>query len=159
VPAQYETVTRTRLVSPERTEANLVPATYKTVTRQVVSQAAQVIEEIVPAVCLTISFQKLVTAASEETMVIPATYQTLEKRVVSGGGSLEWREVLCDTNATPGKILAVQTALTDAGYTAPVDGEFGPATLNAMEACQSANNLPVGYLTVSTVESLGLTKN
>jgi hypothetical protein len=157
--AQYETVTRTRLVSPERTEANVVPATYKTVTRQVVSQAAQVIEEIVPAVCLTISFQKLVTAASEETMVIPATYQTLEKRVVSGGGSLEWREVLCDTNATPGKILAVQTALTDAGYTAPVDGEFGPATLNAMEACQSANNLPVGYLTVSTVESLGLTKN
>ena len=159
VPAQYETVTRTRLVSPERTETNVVPATYKTVTRQVVSAPAQVIEEIVPAVYETVSVQKLVTAASEETLVIPATYKTIEKRVVSGGGSLEWREVLCDTNATPGKISAVQSALTDAGYTAPIDGEFGPATLNAMESYQRANGLPVGYLTVSTVESLGLTKN
>ena len=68
VPAQYETVTRTRLVSPERTEANVVPATYKTVTRQVVSEPAQVIEEIVPAVYETVSVQKLVTAASEETL-------------------------------------------------------------------------------------------
>jgi len=158
VPAQYETVSRTRLVSPERTETKVIPATYKTVTRQVVSAPAQVIEEVVPAVYETVQVQKLVTAAQEETIVIPATYKTLEKRIVSGGGGLEWREVLCDTNATPGKIRSVQQALTDAGYTAPVDGEFGPATLTAMESYQRANNLPVGYLTVSTVESLGLTK-
>jgi peptidoglycan hydrolase-like protein with peptidoglycan-binding domain len=54
------------------------------------------------------------------------------------------------------KITEVQAALTAAGYTAPADGAFGPATLRAMESFQRANGLPVGYLTVSTVEALGV---
>ncbi|MBO6581883.1 MAG: peptidoglycan-binding protein [Hyphomonas sp.] len=159
VPAEYETVTRTRLLSPERTETRTIPATYETVTKEVVVEEAQVVEEIVPAVYNTVTVEKLVTPASEETLVVPATYKTIDKRVVSGGGTLEWREVLCDTNATSSKIRSVQQALSDAGYSNPVDGEFGPATLTAMESYQRSNNLPVGYLTISTVESLGLTKN
>ena len=159
VPAEYETVTRTRLVSPERTETRTIPATYETVTKEVIVEEAQVIEEIVPAVYETVTVEKLVTPASEETLVIPATYKSIDKRVVSGGGGLEWREVLCDTNATSAKIRSVQQALSDAGYQTPVDGEFGPSTLTAMESYQRANGLPVGYLTISTVESLGLTKN
>ena len=159
VPAEYETVTRTRLVSPERTETRTIPATYETVTKEVVVEEAKVVEEVVPAVYETVSVEKLVTPAREETLVVPATYKTIDKRVVKGGGGLEWREVLCDTNATPSKIRSVQQALTDAGYKTPVDGEFGPSTLTSMEAYQRANGLPVGYLTISTVESLGLTKN
>ena len=122
-------------------------------------EEAQVVEEIVPAVYNTVTVEKLVTPSSEETLVVPATYKSIDKRVVSGGGGLEWREVLCDTNATSSKIRSVQQALSDAGYSNPVDGEFGPATLTAMESYQRSNNLPVGYLTISTVESLGLTKN
>ncbi|MEZ5955245.1 MAG: peptidoglycan-binding domain-containing protein [Hyphomonas sp.] len=156
VPAQYDTVTRTRIKTPERTETKVIPATYKTVTREVVKTPAQVVEETVPAVYDTITVQKLVSAAREETIVIPATYKTVEKRVVTGGGGLEWREVLCDTNASPAKISEVQQALSAKGYTLPVDGAFGPATLRAMEEYQRANGLPVGYLTVSTVESLGV---
>lgn len=156
VPAQYDTVTRTRIATPERTETNVIPATFKTVTREVVAQPPQVVEEVIPAVYETVTVQKLVTAAQEEVTVIPATFKTVEKRVVTGGGGLEWREVLCDTNASPEKIAEVQRALTAAGYAAPDDGNFGPATLNAMESYQRANGLPVGYLTVSTVESLGV---
>ena len=69
---------------------------------------------------------------------------------------MEWREVLCDTNASPAKIREVQAALTEAGYETPADGVFGPSTLRAMEAFQRNNGLPVGYLTVSTVEALGV---
>ena len=64
--------------------------------------------------------------------------------------------MLCDTNASPAKIVEVQKALTAKGYKVPADGDFGPATYKAMEAYQRANGLPVGYLTVDTVESLGV---
>ncbi|GAB5458979.1 MAG: hypothetical protein Hens3KO_20090 [Henriciella sp.] len=156
VPAEYETVSRTRLISPETTEVQLIPAVTKTVTKEVVVEPARVAEEMIPAEYETVTRQQLVTPASEERTEIPATYKTVEKRVVRSAGGLEWREVLCDTNATPGTIRSIQQALSDAGYTNPVDGEFGPATLNAMESYQRANGLPIGYLTMSTVESLGV---
>lgn len=156
VPAQYDTVTRTRIKTPERAETNVIPATYRTITREVVATPAQVTETVVPAEYIAVTVQKMVTPAREETIVIPATYKTVEKRIVTGGGGLEWREVLCDTNASVQKIREVQQALSDKGYTVPVDGDFGPATLRAMEEYQRANGLPVGYLTVSTVESLGV---
>lgn len=156
VPAQYDTVTRTRISQPETTTTDVIPAKYSTVSRQIVAQPPQVIEDVVPAEYGTVTKQVLVSPASEQVTVIPATYKTVEKRVVTGGGGLEWREVLCDTNTTRAKVSEVQRALTAAGYNAPDDGEFGPATLRAMEAYQRANGLPVGYLTVNTVESLGV---
>lgn len=156
VPAQYDTVTRTRIAQPETTDTRVIPAKYKTVTREVVAQPPQVIEDVIPAEFGSVTKQVLVSPASEQVTVIPATYKTVEKRVVTGGGGLEWREVLCDTNTTSSKIGEIQRALTAAGYAAPDDGDFGPATLRAMESYQRANGLPVGYLTVSTVESLGV---
>ncbi len=156
VPAEYATVTKTRLVSPETTEIRVIPAITKTVTKEVVVEPAQVIEETVPAVYETVTRQQLVTDTVEERINIPATYKTVEKRVVTNQGGLEWRQVLCETNATPQMIRDIQTALTTAGYDVPADGQFGPATLVAMEAFQRANGLPIGYLTMSTVEALGL---
>lgn len=156
VPAEYETVTKTRLVSPERTEVRVIPAVTKSVTKEVVVEPARVEEETVPAVYETVTRQQLVTETFEERIEIPATYKTVEKRVVTNAGGLEWRQVLCETNATSDTISEIQTALTDAGYPVPADGEFGPATLQAMEAFQRANGLPIGYLTMSTVDALGL---
>lgn len=156
IPAQYETVTRTRLVSAEATDIRVIPAVTKTVTKQVVVEPARIVEETVPAEYETVTVQRLVSAEAEERIDIPATYKTVEKRIVTGGGGLEWREVLCDTNTTTAKIREIQTALASAGYNVSADGEFGPTTLAAMESYQRANGLPVGYLTVSTVESLGV---
>ncbi|MAP94267.1 MAG: peptidoglycan-binding protein [Ponticaulis sp.] len=179
VPAEYDTVTRTRIATPEMTEEIVIPARYETVTKEVVATAPTVEEIEIPAVYETVekrvvvsaattevieipaqyetvTVRQMVTPKTEETIVIPATYKTVEKRVVSGGGGLEWREVLCDTNTTSAKIMEVQQALTAAGYSNPADGSFGPQTLRAMESYQRANGLPVGYLTVSTVESLGV---
>lgn len=179
VPAEYDTVTRTRLVTPESTETVVIPAVYETVTRQVVAQAPRVEEVEIPAVYETVTreviveparvdtvevpaqydtvtVRRLATPRQEETLTIPATYRTEERRVVTSGGGLEWREVLCETNTTSAKIREIQQALTTAGYSNPVDGIFGSQMLSAMEAYQRANGLPVGYLTVSTVESLGV---
>lgn len=156
VPAQYDTVTRTRLIAPERTETRVVPAVIETVTREVVDTPAQVVEEVIPAVYETREYRRMVTPPREEVVTVPASFRTIEKRVVTGGGGLEWRAVLCDTNTTPAKIREIQQALTAAGYDTPADGVFGPQTLQSMEAFQRANDLPVGYLTVSTVEALGV---
>lgn len=159
VPAEYETVTKTRLVSPERTEVRVIPAVTKSVTKEVVVEPARVAEEVIPAVYETVTRQQLVTEAYEKRIEIPATYKAVEKRVVANAGGLEWRQVLCETNATAGTIRQIQSALTDAGYPVPVDGEFGPATLAAMESFQRANGLPIGYLTMSTVDALGLSSS
>lgn len=156
VPAEYETVTKTRLLTPEATEVRVIPAVTKTVTKEVVVEPARVIEETIPAEYETVSRQQLVSESVEERIEIPATYKTVEKRVVTNVGGLEWRQVLCETNATPQTIRDIQAALSAAGYDVPADGEFGPATLAAMEGYQRANGLPIGYLTMSTVESLGV---
>lgn len=157
IPAKYETVTKRVIAEPPRVEPVEIPAVYETVTRQVIDTPARVEEIEVPAVYDTVTVQRMVSPATEETIVIPATYKTVEKRVVTDGGGLEWREVLCDTNTTSAKIAEIQRALTAAGYSAPADGSFGPQTLRAMESFQRDNGLPVGYLTVSTVEALGVT--
>ena len=156
VPAQYDTVTRTRIKAPERTEVNIIPARYETVTKEVVSQPAQVLEEVVPAVYEEKTVERLVSPATQENIIIPATYKTVEKRVVTGGGGLEWREVLCDTNTTKAKIREVQAALTAAGFATTADGDFGPGTQRAMESYQRSKGLATGYLTVDTVKSLGV---
>ena len=156
VPAQYDTVTRTRLVTPETTQTNVIPAQSRTVTKQVVAEPPRVEERQIPAEYATVQVRRLVSPASEEVVTIPATFKTVEKRVVVDQGGLQWREVLCDTNTTPQKIAEVQRALAAAGYDNPADGAFGPQTLNAMEAFQRDNGLPVGYLTVDTVQALGV---
>jgi len=156
VPAEYATVTKTRLVSAETTQLQIIPAVTKVVTKEVVVTPAEVIEEAIPAEYETVTLQRLVSETVEERIEIPATYKSVEKRVVSNPGGLEWRQVLCETNATTQTIRDIQAALTAAGYAVPVDGEFGPATLTSMEAFQRDNGLPLGYLTISTVNALGL---
>jgi hypothetical protein len=34
----------------------------------------------------------------------PAVYETVTKRVQASDGHMEWRAVLCETNATPGLV-------------------------------------------------------
>ncbi|MGB2177965.1 MAG: peptidoglycan-binding domain-containing protein, partial [Hyphomonas sp.] len=140
----------------ERVETRVIPARFRTIERQVLREPAQVVEEILPAEYEDVEVQRLVTPEQQETIVVPATYKTIEKRTVTGGGTVEWREVLCDSNATEAKIAEVQRALAAKGYNVQADGVFGPATLNAMEDWQEKNGLPVGYLTIGTVESLGV---
>ena len=50
----------------------------------------------------------------------------------------------------------VQKALASRGHRVAVDGAFGPATLAAMEAFQRANGLAPGYLTIETLDALGV---
>ena len=169
IPAQYETVQERHLVREGTTVYKSVPAIYetvpqtieiepglsKTVVKQVVVEQARVIEETIEPKYEMIDVRKLIAPARTERIEIPATYKMIEKRIAIGG-TAEWRPVLCETNTGPEIISAVQAALSRAGHPIAVDGKFGPQTFAAMKAYQLEQGLPVGYLTLSTVERLGV---
>lgn len=156
VPAEYANVTRTRVVQPASTSPRIIPAKTQQITRQVIATPARVVERAVPAETRTVRVRKLVTPAREERITIPATTRTIERRVVRRAAGVEWREVLCETNASAAQISDVQRALNAAGYTVPATGTFGPQTLAAMERFQRDRGLAVGYLTIETVRALGV---
>lgn len=149
VPAVYETVSETLEVEPGVT---------KTYTRQVLVRPAEIIEETIAPEYQTIEVTKLIAPARQERIELPATYKTVERRIARGGVA-EWRAILCETNTDAAKIAEVQSALTRAGHPLTIDGVFGPATFAAMQAYQMEQGLPVGYLTISTVERLGVSPN
>ncbi|MCF6293572.1 MAG: peptidoglycan-binding protein [Robiginitomaculum sp.] len=157
VPPKYKTITRTRLVTAETTEVNIIPARYDMITKQVISHAPRVEEIIIPAEYSMVQVRQEVTPAYEETITIPATYKTIEKVSIVSGGNLDWREVICDTNSTPELIAQVQASLAAAGYNpGRSDGVFGMSTLRAMESYQRANGFIVGQLTMETMNALGV---
>lgn len=169
VPAQYETVQEQVLVREGSTVYKSVPAVYrtvaeaveiepgitKTVMKQVLVEPARIIEDRIEPKYEMVEIQRLVAPEREERIEIPATYKTVERYVVTGG-TAQWVPILCETNASPQKIAEIQTALSDAGHAIVVDGKFGPQTFAAMKAYQAEQGLPVGVLTVSTVERLGV---
>ncbi|GMR21142.1 MAG: hypothetical protein BMS9Abin36_1741 [Gammaproteobacteria bacterium] len=134
-----------------------VPAKHQTVTRLVVSKQAGFAKQELPAGTETVKVRKLVSDASEKRSAIPAEYKTVTKRAKVSGESLEWRQVLCETNMTKDIAMRVQQALKDAGYdVGAVDGIPGGATLRAVNEYQRKKGLPTGGLTIRTLESLGV---
>jgi peptidoglycan hydrolase-like protein with peptidoglycan-binding domain len=99
--------------------------------------------------------------ASVREVEVPAQYETLSYRVKVADGKVEQRAILCDTNATPQKIMEIQRALSAAGFDpGPVDGVMRALTMRAVNAYQQSKGLPVdGYLNLETVKSLGVSPN
>lgn len=159
VPATYKTVTKRVLVTPARTEEVMVPAEYKTVTRTVVKQPATTREVQIPAQYDTVSVTKLVSPASEQRIAIPAEYQTVTRTTKVSDESVEWRQVVCETNLTRANVLALQKSLADEGYyKAGIDGVIGGQTLEAARRYAVDHDLPAGsnYVPVEVVKSLNL---
>jgi len=183
VPATYKTVTERVLVRPARTVTEQIPPVYETVSERIMDKAAHTtwkkgsgpIQKIdsstgeimclveIPATYKTISKKVLKTPASTRSREIPAEYRTVQKyttvtrQEVVTEGKMDWREILCETNATPQHVTSIQRALMKAGYNpGSVDGRIGPGTLRAVSAYQRAKGLPVGNLDMQTIKSLGL---
>ena len=93
VPAEYRTVTRTRLVQPERivyrtaaggfseTPVEL-PGLTETVTREVEVEPERVVEQVIPARYETVTRTVIVEPERVIEDVIPARYETVSRRVL-----------------------------------------------------------------------------
>lgn len=157
VPAEYKTV-RTRVqVSPPTTREIEVPAEYRTVKKQVVTRPAETRTVEIPAKYKTVKVRRLAEPAREKRIPIAAEYQTVSKRVQTSEGEMAWRQILCETNTTPGLVRDMQRALENAGHSpGPIDGIVGSQTLAAVKGYQQAKGLATGGVTLATLQSLGV---
>ncbi|MEM7466846.1 MAG: peptidoglycan-binding domain-containing protein, partial [Pseudomonadota bacterium] len=157
VPAEYRTVSKRVMVSAATTKEVGIPAEYKTVKRKVQKTAPTTRTVEIPAEYKTVKVRKMVNPAGSRTIDIPATYQTVTKREQVADGYLEWRSILCDTNATPAVVRSLQTALTREGiYQGPIDGIIGSATAAAVRTYQQRNGLATGGITMATLKKLNV---
>lgn len=161
IPAIYKTVER-RVVDVAATTRKIpVSAVYETVKRRVVDVAASFREVATPAVYKTVSRQVVDQPASTREIDVAAQYETLSQQVKVAEGKTDRRAVLCETNATPTKIMEIQRALKAAGFNpGPVNGVLRATTMNAVNQYQQGKGLPVdGFLNLDTVKALGVSPN
>lgn len=161
IPAEYRTVERRVVDTPATTRKIPVAAVTQTVLRRVVDTPASVREETIPAVYRTVSRQVVDQAASAREIDVPAQYDTISYQVKLTDARTENRAILCETNATPTKIMEIQRALAAAGYNpGPVNGVLRESTMRAVNGYQKSKGLPVdGFLNLETVKSLGVAPN
>ncbi|MFK7947124.1 MAG: peptidoglycan-binding protein [Saprospiraceae bacterium] len=94
-----------------------------------------------------------------EEINVPAEYREVTKlRLVSEGGNIEPREVVCPKDY-PDYVPSLQNALQGLGYDiGTVDGVLGRKTKDALVQYQAANNLPIGQLDFASLKRLGVIK-
>lgn len=158
VPATYKTVKKRVLKSPAGTKVVEIPAVYNTIEKRVIASAPTTRKIAVPAEYKTVNVTKEVSPPKERRIKVPAKYATVTKRKLVKDGMMDWREILCDTNMTAGRITQIQQALLKAGYNpGKIDGAVGQDTMKAVNAFQRAKGLPVDrYLNIATVKALGV---
>lgn len=157
IPAKYKTVSKKVLVSAATTSELETPAKYKTVKKQIIKTPPTTRKTPIPAVYKTVKVKKMVEPPKTNTVAIPARYEDVTKKIKVSDGGLEWRAILCETNATPAMVSKIQSALAAEGYdVGGVDGVFGAKTVSAIEAYQVDKGLPKGGVTISTLKALGV---
>jgi len=158
VPATYKNISKQVLKRPASTRSREIAAEYRNVTKRVVATEATTKTIVIPAKYSTVTVTEEVQPASERRIAIPEKYTTVTQRQLQRDGRMDWREILCETNTTPTRIMEIQRALQSAGFNpGPIDGGIGPSTIKAVNAFQRSKGLPVDrYLNVATVKALGV---
>lgn len=157
VPAEHKTITKQILKRPAETKTEKVPATYKVVKKQVMAEPPKTRTVVVPAEYKTETVFELVENGKEKRTKVPAQYAEVAKQSKVSGGKIEWRSILCQTNATADMVKRIQAALRRAGHDpGEIDGRIGPGTLTALRAYQEAKGLVSGPMTLETLSSLGV---
>jgi hypothetical protein len=160
VPAEYRTVTSEVLATAATTREVEVPAEYTMVKKTVLKTPAATREIEVPAEYRTVMVRKMVAPAREVVTEIPAEYDTVSRQIVKSSATTEWREVLCDNNATPAILTSIQQSLRRAGFDpGREDGKVDAKMMAAVRSFQQAKGLPTDgdrYINMATVKALGV---
>jgi hypothetical protein len=156
-PAVYTTVTKRVLKTPATTRTVDIPAEYTTVKKRVLKTPATTRTIEIPGQYKTMKVRQLIAPEQVQRVPVPAVYETVTKRMQASDGRMEWRTVLCETNASPGLVSRLQQALRGAGYDpGPIDGQLGSKTLEAVEDFQRTKGLARGGVTLETLQALGV---
>ena len=158
IPASYKTIQKRVLKTPATTRTISIPAEYETVEKRVVATPASTRTVMIPAQYKTIDTTEVASPAQERRIAIPARYENVTSQKLVSEGSMQWREILCETNMTSSRIMDIQKSLQAAGYNpGNIDGNIGASTMQAVNDFQRAKGLPVDkYLNMATVRALGV---
>jgi murein L,D-transpeptidase YcbB/YkuD len=157
--AVYKNVERKELARAASTTYQDVPAEYATVKKTVLKSPERVEEVEVPAEYTTVKVNKMVKAPQQTKVPVEAQYATVSKKVMASPPRCEWVQVLCIDNSTPAKIQEVKRALNDQGASPQlqVDGELDQNLTDAVRAFQEKNGLRTdGLMTADTLAKLGV---
>ena len=158
VPAEYRTVTSEVIANPATTRETEIPAEYTMVRKTVLKTPASTRTIEVPAEYRVVKVTKMVSPAREAKVEIPAEYDTVSRQVLKSAATTEWREILCETNATSPMLVSLQESLKRSGFDpGRTDGRYDAATVKAVRAFQQAKGLPVDgdrYINMATVKAL-----
>jgi hypothetical protein len=158
--ASYKTVERKELARAASKRYEDVPAEYATVKKTVLKKPESTQEVEIPAEYQTIKVRKLVKGPEPMKVPVAPVYATVNKQVMVHPERAEWVQVLCDVNATPGKIQQVEKALNAQGYSVRQDGQIDQDLTDSLRAFQQKNGLHVnGMMTAETLSKLGVALN
>ncbi len=157
IPAEYKTVTKRVVKVPPRTITKVIPAVTEQVEKRVMIEPPTTRKVVVPAEMRTVSVRKLVTPAEVRKIEIPAQYETVYEVQKGGPGMMEWRPILCSTNASVELITKLQNALKEKGYNpGTIDGVLGAGTMEAVRRYQRSKGIAQGQLTIEVMRELGV---
>ncbi len=157
IPAEYKTVSKRVVKVPPRTITKVIPAVTEKVEKRVMVEPPTTRKKVIPAEKRTVTIRKLVEAAEVKKIVIPAQYETVYEVQKDGAGKMEWRPILCSTNATVPLIRKLQLALKEKGYNpGTADGVLGGGTMEAVRRYQRSKGIAQGQLTIEVMRELGV---
>lgn len=136
-----------------------LPEQYVTFEKRILKREGSVKEvNVLPEYKEVIRLVKKRNASFEE-VTIPAEFKEIKRiRLISEGGNIEPREVICSTDYKE-YIRPLQEKLQTLGYdVGAIDGILGRKTKEILLIYQVENNLPVGQLDFITMRYLGLIK-
>ena len=157
VPAEYKVVSKRVIKVPPRTITKVIPAKTEKVEVKVMVEPPKTRKVTIPAKSRTVEVRKLVAPASVKKIEIPAQYETVYEVKKEAAGKMEWRPILCNTNASPELIQKLQVALREKGYNpGTIDGVLGGGTMEAIRRYQRAKGIAQGQLTIEVMRELGV---
>ncbi|NOR81408.1 MAG: hypothetical protein GQ529_11355 [Methyloprofundus sp.] len=155
VPAEYKTVTKKVVITPEKTEKIMIPAVYKNSKKSVLVRPEEKIKKKVPAEYKTIKVKKVVVPAQQRRVEVPAVYGKTVEKIKISDNYYDWRKILCETNTTSNVVYKLQNALQELGYNpGEPDGIIGKQTMKAVKRYQQEKKLAVGQITIETLKTL-----
>lgn len=157
VPARYQTVTRRVLAVPESTREEVTPAVYASITKWVLEEPARTVPVTLPPSTRQMPLTEVAQPAKLSEQVVAPTTTAVDVTQHEGMPQLVWRRALCENEAQPDVVTAVQTALRERGMdVGTADGKLGRRTMAALMDFQRREGLAIGLVTFETLAKLGL---
>lgn len=156
VPDQYDDIPVQLVENPARISQKSLPAKTIKVQRKVLKQAGKGNGITIPARYQTVQVAYVARPWQIKAEFRPAQYRTIQVQTKIRAEKLVTLPSVCADQLEAEQVQALQNALKQQGYAAPMTGNYDTATQKALIQFQQDQQIAVGALTNETLRKLGL---